>query len=458
MRRAIKGFDVSNLPKLPRRVFLKGAGATLGIPLLNAMLPANGWSAQATGAPNRMAFIFVPNGVIVPDWTPKGEDAEWQLSPTLEPLIGVKDRLCVMTGLAQDNAYAKGDGAGDHARSAAAFLTGAHPVKTGGVDISAGVSVDQVAAAKIGSMTKLPSLELGIEGGRNAGQCDSGYSCAYSNNISWKSPSTPTSKEINPKLVFERMFGSANDRDSAKNRAKREFYRKSILDAISDDASKLSTRLGQTDRRKLDEYFTSIREIEQRIARSQVDTDDQQIPEIELPERIPRELNEHIRLMFDLLAIAFETDTTRIATMMLANEGSNRSYPMIGVTDGHHQLSHHQNKEDWIASLKKIDKFLITHFARFLERLRNTPEGDGSVLDHSMIVYGSAISDGNSHHHNELPILLAGGGSGTISTNRHVIYPKDTPLNNLFLSMLDRMGASVDQLGDSTGRLPKLDS
>ncbi len=445
-----------NQPKLPRRTFLKGVGATLGLPVLNAMLPSNGWAAGATGAPNRMAFVFVPNGVIVPDWTPKGEGADWQLSPTLEPLASVKDHLCVMTGLAQDNAEAKGDGPGDHARSAAAFLTGAHPVKTDGVDIKAGISVDQVAAEKIGSLTRLPSLEIGTEGGRNAGQCDSGYSCAYSNNISWKTPSTPMSKEINPKLVFERLFGSSGDQESAKARARRDFFRTSILDSVSDDASKLSKTLGITDRRKLDEYFSSVREIEQRIARSQADKTSQKVPQIEMPQRIPRELDDHIRLMFDLLAIAFETDTTRVATFMLANEGSNRSYPMVGVNDGHHHLSHHQNKEDFIAPLKKIDKYLITHFANFLERLKGTKEGDGNLLDHSMIVYGSAISDGNHHNHNDLPILLAGGGSGTITTNRHVVYPKNTPLNNLFLSMLDRMDVRIDQLGDSTGRLDRV--
>lgn len=441
--------------KLPRRLFLKGAGAALGLPFLEAMMPAKSWAADAV-SPTRMAFVFVPNGVIVPDWTPKGTDSEWQLSPTLEPLAGVKDKLTVFTGLAQSNAEAKGDGPGDHARSASAFLTGAHPVKTDGADIKVGISADQVAAEKIGSRTKLPSLEIGTEGGRNAGQCDSGYSCAYSNNISWKTPSTPMSKEVNPKLVFERMFGSLDDRNSAKDRARRDFFRKSILDSVADDATKLSRTLGQTDRRKLDEYFSSIREIEQRIARSQSEATQSKVPQLELPKRIPKELDEHIRLMFDLLALAFETDTTRVATFMLANEGSNRSYPMIGVNDGHHHLSHHQNKEEMIDQLKKIDKYLITHFAKFLERLKNTSDGNGTLLDHSMIVYGSAISDGNRHNHNDLPILLAGTGSGTILPNRHLVYPKDTPLNNLFLSMLDRMGAGVDQHGDSTGRLDRL--
>jgi hypothetical protein len=444
--------------KLGRRHFLKGAGAVLGLPLLNAMLPSNGWGAETIGVPNRMAFVFVPNGVIVPDWTPVGEGTEWQLSPTLEPLANVKDRLCVMTGLAQGNAEAKGDGPGDHARSASAFLTGAHPYKTDGVDIKAGVSVDQVAAEKIGGLTKLPSLEMGIEGGRNAGQCDSGYSCAYSNNISWKSPSIPMAKEINPKLVFERLFGSSSDRESVKSRAKRDFFRQSILDSVASDADKLSSKLGKTDRRKLDEYFSSIREIEQRIARSQSVVPDQKVPQIELPGRVPAELDEHIRLMFDLLVIAFETDSTRIATVMLANEGSNRSYPMIGVNDGHHHLSHHQNKDEFITPLKKIDKYLVSHFAKFLEKLKSIPEGEGTLLDHSMIVYGSAISDGNRHNHNDLPILLAGTGSGTIKPDRHLVYPRNTPLNNLFLSMLERMGAGVEQLGDSTGRLERLDS
>ena len=449
---------MSGLPKLPRRTFLKGVSATLSLPLLEAMLPANGWGNDRSSVPNRMAFVFIPNGVVMSDWRPTSTEADWQLPPTLEPLANVKDRLCVLSGLAQDNGHAKGDGAGDHARSAAVFLTGTHPVKTDGADIEAGVSVDQVAAEKCGSRTRLPSLELGTEAGRNAGQCDSGYSCAYSNNISWKSPTTPMAKEINPKLVFERLFGSVENRESAREREKRDFYRKSVLDAISSDAASLSKKLGQTDRRKLDEYFSSVREIEQRIARSQELTGKERAPDLELPRGVPKELDDHLRLMFDLLAVAFETDTTRIATFMLANEGSNRSYPMVGVNDGHHHLSHHQKKDENLSGLRKIDKFFISHFAKFLEKLKQTPEGDGNLLDHSMIVYGSAISDGDRHNHNDLPVLLAGGGSGTIIPDRHLVYPKNTPLNNLFLSMLDRVNSGVDQLGDSTGRLDRLDA
>ena len=442
---------------LHRRTFLKGVGATLGLPLLEAMLPASGYAAQSAGAPKRMAFVFVPNGVIVPDWTVKGEGTDWQLSPTLEPLAKVKDRVCVVDGLMQDNARAKGDGPGDHARSSAAFLTGAHPVKTSGVDIKVGQSVDQVAADKAGKLTKLPSIELGTEGGRNAGQCDSGYSCAYSNNISWKTASTPMAKEINPRLVFERLFGSTDDREAAKGRAKRDEYRKSILDLVTDDANKLKQQLGQTDRRKVDEYFSSVREIEQRIERAKTDSSNQKIPDLTLPRGVPKELDEHIGLMFELMALAFQTDTTRVATFMMANEGSNRSYPMVGVNDGHHHLSHHQNKQGWIDHLKKIDKYLIGHYAKFLERLNSISEGNGTLLDNSMVLYGSAIADGNRHSHHDLPILLAGKGGGTIASGRHLVYPKETPLNNLFLSMLDRMDAGVDSLGDSTGRLKGLE-
>lgn len=449
---------MSRQPKLQRRTFVKGLGTVLGLPLLEAMVPSNGFAAGSAATPKRMAFVFVPNGVIVPEWQPKGEGTAWELSPTLEPLAKVKDKVCVFSGLAQDNGHAKGDGPGDHARSSAVFLTGAHPVKTGGVDIKVGQSVDQVAAEKVGKQTRLPSLELGIEGGRNAGQCDSGYSCAYSNNISWKTATTPMAKEINPRLVFERLFGSADDRDAARGRAKRDEYRKSILDLVNEDASKLKQQLGQTDRRKIDEYFTSVREIEQRIERAREDDSKRQIPDLKVPNSIPKQLDEHLTLMFDLLTLSFQTDTTRIATFMMANEGSNRSYPMIGVNDGHHHLSHHQNKQDWIDQLKKVDKYLVGHFAKFLEKLDGIREGNGTLLDQSMIVYGCAIGDGNRHNHNDLPILLAGRGGGTVTSGRHLSYPKNTPLNNLFLSMLDRMDAPTDQLGDSTGRLKGLDS
>jgi hypothetical protein len=444
---------MSRLP-LSRRTFLRGLGAAMALPYLDAMRATRALAAAQTTAPNRLLFVFFPNGAIMPKWTPAQTGADFTLPETLKPLEALKSKLCVLSGLAQDNARAKGDGGGDHARSASAFLTGAHPVKTSGADIKVGMSVDQVAAEKLGHLTRLPSLEIGTEGGRNAGQCDTGYSCAYSNNISWKTATTPMAKEINPKLVFQRLFG---DRQAAADRTRRNRLRQSVLDLVADDAGRLQKQLGQTDRRKLEEYFTSVREIELRIERSQ--NSDQQLPTptIAEPNGVPKDLDEHLRLMYDLLAIAFQTDSTRVATYMLANEGSNRSYPMVGVNDGHHHLSHHQNKQDWIDQLQKIDLFFVSRFAEFLHKLDGISEGDGTLLDHAMIVYGSAIADGNRHSHDDLPILLAGRGSGTIASGRHIEYPKETPLNNLFLSLLDRMQVGVDKLGDSSGRVNQLE-
>jgi hypothetical protein len=436
---------------LPRRTFLKGLGVTLALPYLEAMWPARGFAAQSAAIPRRLAFVFFPNGAIMQHWTPKAEGTDFDLPATLAPLEKVRAKINVLSGLMQDNANAKGDGPGDHARSAAAFLTGAHPNKQG--EIRVGISADQVAAEKVGRSTRLPSLELGTEPNRTAGQCDSGYSCAYSSAISWKTPTTPMAKEIVPRLAFERMFGgSGEDRKLAE---KRNFFRKSILDVVSEDAAKLQQKLGRSDRQKLDQYFTSVREIEQRIARAQADAEQRPVPDVQLPPGVPRETDEHISLMFDLLAIAFQTDTTRVATYMLANEGSDRKYQMIGLEEGHHSLSHHQNKEDMMAKIQKIDRYLVGKFAAFLEKLDSIPEGDGTLLDHSMIVYGSAIGDGNAHNHDNLPVVLAGRGGGTIQTGRHIVYNR-TPMNNLFLSLLDRMEAGTDQLGDSNGRLERL--
>lgn len=436
---------------IPRRTFLKGAGAAMALPWLDAFTPVA--RAAAAAPPVRMAFLFVPNGIIMPSWTPKGEGREWELSQTMQPLAELKDQINVFTGLAQDNGRAKGDGPGDHARSAASFLTGAHPVKTSGANIHVGMSVDQVAAEKIGSQTRLPSLELGIERGRQAGSCDSGYSCAYSSTISWKTPSTPMAKEIDPRQVFERLFGT--DLKTAKENARRDLYRKSILDLVSEDAASLKQSLGQTDRRKVDEYFSSVRELELRIARSEEDSRRTR-PDFTMPDEMPRDLRVQIRLMSDLLALAWQTDTTRVATFMLANEGSNRTYSMVGVNDGHHELSHHRDDREKVAKIQKIDQFLVGELAYLLNKLRSIKEGEGTLLDHSMVLYGSGISDGNRHRHDQLPIIVAGSGGGRIPTGRHVRIEHETPLNNLFLSMLDLAGAPVDELGDSTGRLAEL--
>jgi len=436
--------------RLHRRTVLRGVGTGLALPLLEVMEPVAqaGATAPAADRPVRMACLFFANGAIMDRWKPEGEGRNYKLSPTLAPLSDFHDDMLVMGGLAQHHARANGDGGGDHARNASAFLTGAQPRKTSGADISVGQSIDQAIARQVGNRTRLPSLELGIDRGRNAGSCDSGYSCAYSNNISWTSATTPTAKEISPRAAFERLFGSP---DTAADAERRMRNRRSILDFVAEDAKRLQRNISTTDQRKLDEYFTSVREIEQRLARA--NDVPKEIPELELPEGVPASFVEHVRLMYDLLTIAFQTDSTRIATLMIANAGSNRTYPDVGVKDGHHELSHHQKNAEKMEKIARVDKFLVEQFAHFLQRLRSTKEGNGTLLDNSMILYGSAISDGNRHQHHDLPIILAGRGGGTIDTGRHVVMPKETPLNNLFLAMAERMDARIDHLGDSTGVL-----
>ena len=439
---------------IDRRTVLKGLGCAMGLPLLEAMLPEAAMAVEVSRPPVRMAFISFPNGAIMPAWRPAGTGSDFSFGPTLESLAPVKSHVTIVTGLAQDNGRAKGDGPGDHARSASSFLTGAHPVKTSGANIKCGASVDQVAAAKVGQHTRLASLEIGIERGRDAGGCDSGYACTYSNTISWKSDTTPMAKEINPRLVFERMFGSVKD---AQATARKSRARRSVLDLVAEDAAQLKEQLGQTDRRKIDEFFTSVREIELRIAQAEANSR-QERPDFATPAGVPNDLVEHIRLMYDLMALAFRTDTTRVCTFMLANEGSNRSYRHVGVNSGHHELSHHRDEREKIDQIQKIDRFLADELARFLNALKETPEGTGSLLDNCLILYGSGLSDGNRHRHDDLPIVLAGRAGGTIQAGQHIKLGSETPLNNLFLSMLDRMEAGVPSLGDSTGRLTVLDA
>ncbi|MBT5019358.1 MAG: DUF1552 domain-containing protein [Planctomicrobium sp.] len=431
---------------------VKGVGATLALPILDAMLPNTAWAAPEQLVQNRMGFIFFPNGAIMRDWTPSQEGDKFELSKTLKPLNSHKNELLVLSGLAQTKARANGDGGGDHARNSAAFLTGAQPKKTDGAEIRAGISVDQIAAEKIGKQSKLPSLEIGIEPSRQAGRCDSGYSCAYVSNISWKTPNTPMAKEVNPKLIFERLFGSGEDRKAMEER---NFYRKSILDFVASDTQKLKNKLGQTDKRKLEEYFNSVREIEQRIDRSMKDAEIAR-PDVDIPAGVPKDWAEHVRMMYDLMVLAFQTDTTKVCTFMLANSGSNRSFKEIGVNSGHHQISHHRDSENLVSQLQKIDEYSVKQFSYFLDKMKSVKEGDGTLLDHSMLLYGSAISDANRHSHHDLPIVIAGGGSGTLKTGRHVKFEKETPMNNLFLSMLDRMNSGVEAFGDSTGRLEQL--
>lgn len=431
---------------LKRRTFLRGLGASMSLPLLEAM--GSNVLAAAETAPNRVAFIFFPNGAIMDKWKPVVGDNGYKLNQTMQPLKAFKDDMLIFSGLTQHHGRANGDGGGDHARNSGSFLTGAQPRKTSGADIKVGQSIDQAIAERIGDQTRLPSLELGIARGRNAGSCDSGYSCAYSNNISWKTESTPTAKEINPSLAFERLFGNPEDNDVRNRRAA---TRKSILDFVAEDAKRLRGKLGQTDRRKMDEYFSSVREIEERIARTA--TTAIEVPEYDVPAGIPKQLEDHIRLMYDIMLLAFQTDATRVATFMVGNAGSNISYPQVGVKEGHHQLSHHGKDEKKMEKISRIDKFLTTQFAYFLDRLKKTKEGDGNLLQNSMILYGSAISDANRHRHHDLPIVLAGQGGGTIKTGRYVESPNETPLNDLFLSLADRVGANIKEIGDSKGRL-----
>lgn len=439
---------------LSRRTFLRGLGVTLSLPWLEAMGPLTAWAENAAArsvAPNRMAFLYVPNGIHMPDWTPRQEGSNFELSPILEPLSGVKDKLLVLTGLTADKARAYGDGGGDHARALAAFLTGVHPHKTDGTDIQAGISVDQAAAARVGDRTRLPSLEIGTEQGAMAGNCDSGYSCVYSSTMAWRSSTQPLPKEVNPKLVFERLFASSSD----PSKARRDARRKSILDYVREDSQGLANRLSTNDIRKLDEYFSSIRDIELRIERAEK-LPPVKTPDYPTPQGIPAVYEEHIRLMCDLLVLAFQADVTRIATFVLANEASNKPYPFIQVAEGHHDLSHHGGDAAKQAKLRRINLFHTRQLAYLLGRLNEIPEGDGSLLDHAMIVYGSGIHDGNAHNHDDLPILLAGGGCGTLSPGRHIRFEKETPLSNLWLSMLNRMDITVDKLGDSSGTLSTL--
>jgi hypothetical protein len=449
-----------NRPAITRRTILRGVGTALTVPWLESLAPR---SARAGGAdapaksPLRMAFVYVPNGVNTSQWTPEKLGTDFAFTPTLEPLEPYRERLLILSGLAQDNARAHGDGGGDHARSMACFLTGVHPKKTDGADIRAGVSVDQLAARKIGGATRFPSLELGIEGGRQAGGCDSGYSCAYSNNIAWRSPTTPVPKEINPRLVFERLFGSGNPDEDEASRERRRVRRESILDLVRDDATRLHDRLGAGDRRKLDEYLSSVRELEVRVTRAETARDGEGPEGLTRPAGIPREMPEHFKLMNDLLVAALRGDLTRVATYMMANEGSNRSYPVVNVNEGHHELSHHGGDKEKLEKIARINRFHVEMFADLLGKLQAVPEGEGTLLDNVMIVYGSGIGDGNRHNHNELPIVLAGGGGGTIRPGRHIRYDRDTPLNNLYLNLLDRVGIKESTFGDSTGRLTGLD-
>jgi hypothetical protein len=442
---------------LNRRTFLRGMGAALALPMLDSMVPAR---AATTGglssAPVRMAFVYVPNGIIPGAWTPKEDGKNWEFMRTMKPLEAFRENINVLTGLAQINGRALGDGPGDHARAGATWLTGIHPKKTEGAGIRSGISVDQIAAKALGKNTQLASLEIGLDTPSLAGGCDSGYSCAYTNTISWRGDTTPMPMEPNPRILFERLFGDGDSTDAASRLSALKEQR-SILDYIAGDIDRLETGLGKSDRSKLTEYLEAIRDIERRIQKAEEQNASMKIPVFERPGGVPAEFEDHAKLMMDLQIIAFQADLTRVVTFMIAREGSNRPYKNIGIADGHHSLTHHQNDPERVEKVTKIDTYHAQLFSYYLEKMKATKDGDGTLLDHSMVLYGSSICDGNAHTHHDLPLLIAGGASGKIKGGRHIRYTKETPMNNLLASILDLGGVpGVEKFGDGTGRVQNL--
>ena len=442
---------------LSRRAVLRGMGLSVSLPFLDAMVPAMAAPRLGTAQPAvRMGFIYVPNGImdLKGEWTPKGEGSDFGFSEIGEGLSPHRGHITFLSGLAQLNGRPGGDGAGDHARAGATFLTGARPVKTEGLGIRAGVSADQIAARELGKFTQFASLETGIEEASVAGGCDSGYSCAYTNTISWRSPTTPNPVEDNPRRLFERLFGDGDSTDSAVRLSKLREQR-TILDFVREDLSRLRSDLGAEDRRKLDEYVESIRDLERRIEKAQAQSG-KQLPTLDRPGGVPDNFTDHAKLMIDLQVLAFQADLTRVTTFMMGREGTWRSYPGIGVPDAHHAMTHHSYDPEKIEKVIRINKHHVSMFGYMLDKMHSIADGEGTLLDHSMLVYGSSIADGNQHTHHDLPIVLAGGGAGRIKGGRHMRFPRETPMNNLLLSLLDLAGVPTPELGDSTGKLEGL--
>jgi hypothetical protein len=441
---------------LSRRLLLRGIGTTLALPFLDAMVPALSAASKTSAKPvMRLGIVYVPNGIVMDKWTAAGDGTALEIAPILEPLAAFRNRLVMLSGLANKEADAfLGEGAGDHARAAGAFLTGVHPKKTEGVDIRAGVSMDQIAARELGTQTQLASLEVALESRETVGACDPGYSCAYANTLCWSSPTTPLPMENDPRAVFERLFGSTETTDSVA-RLTRIQQDRSILDTVSEKVARLERELGAHDRTKLDQYFESIRNVERRIQKAQ-EQNSRELPVMNQPAGIPATFEEHAKLLYDMQVLAYQADLSRVITFMVAHESSMRAYPEIGVPDAHHSLSHHGGNQEKIALLTKVNIHHAEMFAYYLNKLASTADGDGSLLDHVIILYGSGMSDGNRHNHHDLPILLAGGGTGKIQGGRHLQYPHDTPMSNLYLTMLDKLGVPMDSLGDSTGKVAHL--
>ena len=436
---------------LPRRTFLRGMGVSLALPLLDAMVPAASALAKTAAKPvRRLGFVYVPNGAVMSHWQPDGDDVLSELSPTLSPLTPFQDQVIVPIGLSQKQAEALGDGNGEHSRAGTVWLSGVHPKETEGADVRNGTTADQVAARHIGGDTPLTSLELAMEQTYLIGNCDNGYSCVYTNSISWRTPTTPNPHETNPRVVFQRMFG---DGGSPEERLARIREDRSILDWVTADIARLKTELSPSDRNSVSEYVESVREIERRL---QVAERQHGESALELPDRpvgVPESYNEHAKLMFDLLALAFRADITRVFVFTLGKEQTNRAYPELGVDAAHHAVSHHQHDPIKFEQGHKINQYHITLTAHLLEQLKATPDGDGTLLDHSLVLHGGGISDANEHSHIDLPLVMVGGAGG-VRGGRVLRHSKDTPMNNLLLAMLERVGVNTDQFGDATGVLP----
>ncbi len=434
---------------LPRRTFLRGIEASLALPLLDAMVPA--MSALASTAANpvrRLGFIYVPMGSDLARWTPRSEKDLSELSPSLSPLANVVDQVTVLSNMELKNSYP-----GTHATSNAGFLSAAKAKWTESTDYHLGTTVDQVAAKQIGQETQLPSLELAMDLLQTVGQCDNGYACVYQNNLSWSSPTTPLPSEAHPRIVFERLFGeggSPEDRRAALRR------RASLLDWVSEDVARLQNKLGADDRNKVSQYLETIREVERRIQKAEAQTADNELPDLDRPVGVPASYADHARLMFDLQVLAMQGDVTRVITFQLAREASTRTYPEAGVTDPHHPTSHHGNNPEKIAKIAKINQFHVSLFAYFLEKLKATPEGNGNLLDHSLYLYGSGMGNPNVHSHTGLPIIVAGGGAGKLKGGRHIKYAKPTPLANVHLTLLDKVGVRLDSFADSQGKIEEM--
>ena len=439
---------------LPRRTFLRGMGAAVGLPLLDAMVPAlSAMTRTAANPARRLAFVYIPNGAYHAAWTPEATGAGFALSPSLEPLEAVRDQVVVVSNLAHRQLESLGDGGGDHSRASAGWLSGVHAKRTEGADVAVGTTADQIAAREIGQSTPLASLELALDAADIVGHCDAGYACAYMNTISWRTPTTPNPMERNPRAVFERLFGAG---DSAADRLREMQMDRSILDSVTEEVGRLEQSLGAGDRRRVTEYLEAIRETERRIQKTEHYNSTRELAVPGRPIGVPEDFETHAKLMIDLQVLAYQADLTRVITFAFGREASYRTFPAIGVTDPHHALSHHQNNEQKLANLAKVNTYHVQTFAYYLDKLRGTPDGDGTLLDHTLLLYGSGMSDGNLHNHSPLPLLMAGGADGRLKGGRHLRYPAETPMTNLLLSMLDMVGVRTERLGDSTGRLTDL--